>query len=202
LDVYRAALAFDALANKAVPKRGHRVLRDQLDRASIGIVLCIAEGAGRRSAPDKRRFYEMARGSATESAAVLDILRSRTLLTDDAHAEARHLLVRIAPDAYPHERRATRPVTVCRGRGRGRDPDLEAHKVREMRPMRRLPRGRDKGGIRGPGLLLSRTRFWDWARSPSKRPPVGNRRWLGHMKRVMGEAAFEIPFTVRQAKLG
>ena len=67
LDVYRAALAFDALASKAAPRRGHRVLRDQLDRASIGIVLCIAEGAGRRSGPDKRRFYEMARGSATEN---------------------------------------------------------------------------------------------------------------------------------------
>ena len=37
VDVYRAAL-------------------DQLDRASTGIVLCIAEGAGRRSGPDKRRF--------------------------------------------------------------------------------------------------------------------------------------------------
>jgi hypothetical protein len=49
LDVYRAPLDFDALASKAVPRRGHRVLRDQLDRASIGIVLCIAEGAGRRS---------------------------------------------------------------------------------------------------------------------------------------------------------
>jgi four helix bundle protein len=95
LDVYRTALSFDALASRAVPKRGHRVLRDQLDRASIGIVLCIAEGAGRRSAPDKRRFYEMARGSATESAAVLDILRARGLLSDDAHASARRLLVRI-----------------------------------------------------------------------------------------------------------
>ena len=77
LDVYRAALDFDALASKAVPRRGHRVLRDQLDRASIGIVLCIAEGAGRRSGPDKRRFYEMARGSATESAAIFDILQTR-----------------------------------------------------------------------------------------------------------------------------
>ena len=95
LDVYRAALAFDALASKAVPRGGHRVLRDQLDRASIGIVLCIAEGAGRRSAPDKRRFYEMARGSATESAAVMDILRSRGLLADESHTQARHLLVRI-----------------------------------------------------------------------------------------------------------
>jgi len=51
------------------------VLRDQLERASLGIVLNIAEGAGRRSAADKRRFYEMARGSATETAAITDVLR-------------------------------------------------------------------------------------------------------------------------------
>ena len=38
---------------RAVPRLGHRVLRDQLDRASIGIVLFIAEGAGRCSGLDE-----------------------------------------------------------------------------------------------------------------------------------------------------
>jgi len=90
-----AALAFDAVANKALPKRGNRLLRDQLERASTSIILCIAEGAGRRSGPDKRRFYEMARGSATESAAILDILTARGLLSAEAHTSARNLLVRI-----------------------------------------------------------------------------------------------------------
>ena len=88
LDVYRAALAFDALASKSMPKRGYRELRQQLDRASIGIVLCIAEGAGRRSGPDKRRFYEMARGSALECAAVFDVLRGRGVVPPESHAEA------------------------------------------------------------------------------------------------------------------
>jgi four helix bundle protein len=71
------------------------VLRDQLDRASIGIVLCIAEGAGRHSGPDKRRFCEMARGSATESAAIFDILQTRGLVSAESHAQGRFLLVRI-----------------------------------------------------------------------------------------------------------
>ena len=101
LDVYRAALDFDALASKAIPRRGHRVLRDQLDRASIGIVLCIAEGAGRRSGPDKRRFYEMARGSATESAAIFDILQARGLVSAQSHAQGRILLVRIVQMLTP-----------------------------------------------------------------------------------------------------
>jgi four helix bundle protein len=52
-------------------------LRDQLDRARISIVLNIAEGAGRFSAPDKARFYAIARGSATEWGAVLDLLLAR-----------------------------------------------------------------------------------------------------------------------------
>ena len=79
LDVYTVALELHARACALLPGRTARVLRDQLERASLGIVLNIAEGAGRRSAADKRRFYEMARGSATETAAITDVLRVRGL---------------------------------------------------------------------------------------------------------------------------
>ena len=44
-------------------------------------MLNIAEGAGRRSSPDKRRFYEIARDSTTETAAVIDVLAARKLAT-------------------------------------------------------------------------------------------------------------------------
>ncbi len=69
-------------------------LRDQLDRASISIVLNIAEGCGRRSPADKARFYSMARGSATECAAILDLLGVRELVDDRPRKHARALLVR------------------------------------------------------------------------------------------------------------
>ena len=95
LEVYRLALDFHGLACTLVPRRGFRVLRDQLERASLGVALCIAEGAGRTSSPDKRRFYELARGSATESAAVLDVLRVRQLLDPKRHSEARQLALRL-----------------------------------------------------------------------------------------------------------
>ena len=95
LDVYQRALEFHAAVLQLVPRRGFRSIRDQLERASTGVILNIAEGAGRTSLPDKRRFYEMARGSATESAAVLDILRIRGLLDPARHAAARELAVRI-----------------------------------------------------------------------------------------------------------
>ena len=73
LDVYHLALDFLVLANvviEALPRgRGH--LADQFTRASTSIVLNVAEGAGRLSKPDKRRYYLTARGSALESAALL-----------------------------------------------------------------------------------------------------------------------------------
>jgi four helix bundle protein len=95
LEVYGLALRLHAASCALVPRRELRTLRDQLERASLGVVLNIAEGAGRVSGPDKRRFYEMARGSATESAAIIDVLRVRSLAPPDACAEARTLAVRV-----------------------------------------------------------------------------------------------------------
>jgi four helix bundle protein len=95
LHVYQAALEFHALACTLVPRRGFSALRDQLERASLSAVLCIAEGAGRTSQADKRRFYEMARGSATESAAALDVLRVRGLIDASRYRPARDLVLRV-----------------------------------------------------------------------------------------------------------
>ena len=95
LDVYRIALEFQAIAGQLVPKRGYAELRDQLERASISIVLNIAEGCGRRSPADKGRFYSMARGSATECAAIVDLLRARGLVDERLRNRARALLVRV-----------------------------------------------------------------------------------------------------------
>jgi four helix bundle protein len=95
LDAYRVALEFQALACQLLPKRGCAELRDQLDRASISIVLNIAEGCGRRSPADKARFYSMARGSATECAAILDLLAARGLVDARLRNRARSLLVRV-----------------------------------------------------------------------------------------------------------
>jgi four helix bundle protein len=95
LVVYRFAVEFDALIARVQARKGAANLRDQLDRASASIVANIAEGAGRRSPPDKRRFYAIARGSATECAALLDMLRNRSVLTPTAHEAARQLLLNV-----------------------------------------------------------------------------------------------------------
>jgi four helix bundle protein len=94
LQVYAVAIQFQTLAAALSPK-GQAVLRDQLERASLSIALNIAEGAGQRSRPSKNRFYSIARGSANECAAVLDLLRAPGLASDAACSQAREQLVRI-----------------------------------------------------------------------------------------------------------
>ena len=55
LDVYQLALRFHAGVMTLLPEKGQRNLRDQLERASLSIVLNIAEGAGRCTPPERRR---------------------------------------------------------------------------------------------------------------------------------------------------
>lgn len=95
LQVYQLAVQLDGLLYSALPRRGQRELRDQIERSSLSSIANIAEGAGRVSAKDKQRFYAIARGSATETAALLDVLASRKLIAADVYQEARQLLLRM-----------------------------------------------------------------------------------------------------------
>ena len=83
LDVYDLALQFLVLANGIIEglPRGRSHLADQFTRAPLSIVLNLAEGAGKHSKLDKRRYYLTARGPATESAALLCL---RLELLDEA----------------------------------------------------------------------------------------------------------------------
>ena len=75
LDVYREAIRFVAWADElleTIPK--NLAVHNQLDRAATSIPLNIAEGNGKYTAPDRCRYFDIARGSALECAACLDVL--------------------------------------------------------------------------------------------------------------------------------
>src|ERR1700733_11174547 len=98
LDVYRVSIQWIVLINKIIEKlpRGTFYLVDQLQRAGTSIPLNIAEGAGEYSHNEKLRFYRMARRSATECAAILDIIQNLSLTEESQYLfEGRELLMRI-----------------------------------------------------------------------------------------------------------
>jgi four helix bundle protein len=75
LDVYKKAKAFCILMTRLLSARKlDRFTNDQLGRASLSIMVNIAEGTSRFSNKDRRNFMVVARGSAFESAAILEYL--------------------------------------------------------------------------------------------------------------------------------
>jgi four helix bundle protein len=73
----------------------NRQARDQWLRAAQSIPLNIAEGNGKQSLKDKNRFFEIARGSALECAAIHDVLRVCDAIADDSNCRGKTDLKRI-----------------------------------------------------------------------------------------------------------
>jgi four helix bundle protein len=97
LDVYQVSLDFAAWAYELAKrlKSLDRHSRDQLLRASQSIALNIAEGCGKLPSPERRRFLQIAGGSARECGAILDILVRCLVITEDDGKSGKELLVRI-----------------------------------------------------------------------------------------------------------
>src|SRR6266536_412477 len=96
LDVYQEAIAFCGWVGEFLTAISSRAAaKDQLDRASTSIPLNIAEGNGKFSFKDRARFFEMARGSALECAACLDVLLVRKLATKEQVLLPKEKLARI-----------------------------------------------------------------------------------------------------------
>ena len=96
LDVYRTAIEYVGWAYRLCERlKGHRNAKNQLIRASQAIPLNIAEGNGKATEGDRRRFFEIARGSALECGAVQDVLEACGGLSSADNAEAKKLLDRI-----------------------------------------------------------------------------------------------------------
>jgi four helix bundle protein len=94
LHVYQVALELHALCSTLVGPL-NRIVRDQLERASLSVVLNTAEAGGRHSRREKARYYGIARGSSTEVAALFDVLAMRHLAPPSAIRTGRRLAIRV-----------------------------------------------------------------------------------------------------------
>ncbi len=96
LRAYQEALRFAAWVGPVIESLPVKLsARDQLDRASTSAVLNIAEGNGKRSHPDRCRYLDIARGSAVECAAALDVLVARALLPTERAVEGKQILLAV-----------------------------------------------------------------------------------------------------------
>jgi four helix bundle protein len=102
LDVYQLELRFITWVTALLLKikqrsTGARIaeVSDQLDRASLSALLDTAEGNGRRQRRTRAKFFDDARGSATECAC-LDALVAKAVCSGPDTDEGKQLLLRIA----------------------------------------------------------------------------------------------------------
>jgi four helix bundle protein len=98
LDVYRLSMGYVAwVYEKSNDLTGsHRHARDQWLRASQSIPLNIAEGNGKTAGADRRRYFEIARGSTLECAAIQDVLVVGKALDGEESQERKKELDRMA----------------------------------------------------------------------------------------------------------
>ena len=100
LDVYRMELQFIAWVTPLLEEVSQaagktREVCDQLDRASLSTLLNTAEGNGKRQRQVRAKFFDDARGSATECAACLDALVAKRVTVEARIIEGKKMLLRI-----------------------------------------------------------------------------------------------------------
>jgi len=89
LEVYKKAFASHQKVNKLLVSNSQipAYLKNQYGRASLSIMLNIAEGSGRVTNKDRRSFMINARGSTFECVAIVDFLFSQNEVSDAFHQE-------------------------------------------------------------------------------------------------------------------
>lgn len=98
LNAYQRSLDFITWVDPILESiQGKLSAKDQLDRASTSMPLNIAEGNGRYTEKDRCHFFDIARGSALECAAALDVLRARRRITQETVAEGKGILTQVVP---------------------------------------------------------------------------------------------------------
>ncbi len=100
--IYRRSLELVTTSQhiiKSLP-RGCGFLADQLRRASSSVVLNFAEGCGKSSTLERRRYFQTARASAYEVAAAIDIAHGFGAITVTERDNANDICDHIAAMLY------------------------------------------------------------------------------------------------------
>jgi four helix bundle protein len=89
LDVYQKAKGFNSQVYRHIRtnKNFDPTTKNQLRRASLSVMLNIAEGSSRFSNADRRNFYVIARGSVFECVAIFDFLTGENLIEETLYKE-------------------------------------------------------------------------------------------------------------------
>ena len=101
LDAYQLELRFIAWVTPLIEEAKSRSsaktreVCDQLDRASLSALLNTAGANGKRQSQARAKFFDDARGSATECAACLDALIAKNVFAPERIAEGKAILLRI-----------------------------------------------------------------------------------------------------------
>ncbi len=96
LQVYQEAVKFVSWSAKISASIQNRIAaKDQLDRAATSIALNIAEGNGKFAIKDRCRYLEIARGSAFECAACLDVMVAKGIIKPEDILLGKEQLLRI-----------------------------------------------------------------------------------------------------------
>ena len=97
LDVFQAAKQFVLVCykeTKSFPQEERFAMTSQVRRATFSVHLNVAEGCSRKSEKERKRYYEIARGSIVEVDAALDIAVSLDYTSKEKLAELGSLMIR------------------------------------------------------------------------------------------------------------
>ena len=97
LDIFEVSKSFVLNCyreTKTFPPEEKFGIVQQIRRAALSVHLNVAEGCSRRSATERKRFYEIARGSAIEIDAALDIAVELNYTTKERLYELGQFMIR------------------------------------------------------------------------------------------------------------
>lgn len=80
--------------------RGTGYLVDQLRRAISSVVLNISEGNARTSLKERKRFFCIARASASEVSSIFDVAQALNLISSSDYEEVQGMLLQVVKMLY------------------------------------------------------------------------------------------------------